>query len=82
MLAPKEVCSRFYTEVINEDNPLEGKWTCKCKKVIKQKKGSGYTNLIKHIIAIHNSEYEHINNQTEPTLDSFVHKKASICLVG
>lgn len=82
MSKPKQVCMKFYTEVIDADKPLVSTWRCKCNTLIKQKKNKGYTNLLNHILSKHKEEYDQMEKQTEPTLDAFIDKKAKIYMDG
>lgn len=76
MSKPKQVCMKFYTEVIDADKPLVSTWRYKCNTLIKQKKNKGYTNLLNHILSKHKEEYDQMEKQTEPTLDAFIDKKS------
>lgn len=69
----KETSMKFFNKIIEAENPRDDMWICKCKKILKQKNGSGYTNLFKHIMSNHINEITQIQNT--PTLDSFVNKK-------
>jgi hypothetical protein len=54
-----KVCSLFYTKVIDCDS--EDQFKCSCGTLRKQKKGSGYSNLMSHLKDKH-SDWEEIYN--------------------
>ena len=62
----KDICMRYF-KVHKDDSSL---WKCKCGKSLKQRSGTGWTNLFNHIKADHAGWDQLATAQT--TMDTFV----------
>ncbi len=67
----KDVVNIYFQQFDKEN----GKWKCKCEKILIQRKGTGTTNLQNHIKLIH-PEYFDFLSERGP-IDKFVNKNCN-----
>lgn len=79
MSSSKEVCLHFFANIIEDDEPTSS-YKCNvsnCGAVLKQKSGSGWTNLHQHLKAAHSEELEKYKKSGAPfTQTCFMDPKA------